>query len=204
MIKHYQDQYKHLTKKNELAGNSEENKLSYEEEAMLYNLSEIFDDKNMHNVKVEFGRKYYNLVMNNLIANPRWNFSRKLFEQHATRAYFIENVPEKEKAQIFRFFHEEDIPFQGVFVLIGIVPNNQMLPLEQLETEKGFVITDQLMQTNIAGVYAVGDIRHQSVRQVVAAAGDGAVAEKSAEHYLELLSQKNIIALEKRKCSLKG
>ncbi len=159
LIKHYQDKYKHLTKKNnhptnpldkeeidnlnltrEVKLSSEEidkineerveNKLSYEEEAFLFNLSEFFDDKNEHNTKVEFGRKYYNLVMNNLITNPRWNFSRKLFEQHATRAYFIENVPEKEKAQIFRFFHEEQIPFQshlelynkGIFLRLTMPP----------------------------------------------------------------------------------
>ncbi|MHA1200373.1 MAG: winged helix-turn-helix transcriptional regulator [Candidatus Heimdallarchaeaceae archaeon] len=134
LIKHYQDKYNHLTKKNQLAANSsEENKLTFEEESMLFNLSEFFDDKNLHNTKVEFGRRYYNLVMNNLITNPRWNFSRKLFEQHATRAYFIENVPEKEKAQLFRFFNEEKIPFQshlelynkGIFLRLTMPPHDE-------------------------------------------------------------------------------
>ena len=130
LIKHYEDYYKHLKKKNQQAANSEEDRLTEVEEAMLYNLSEFFDDKNMHNVKVEFGRKYYNLVMNNLITNPRWNFSRKLFEQHATRAYYIENIPEKEKAQIFRFLNEETLPFQshlelfnkGIFLRLTMPP----------------------------------------------------------------------------------
>ena len=159
LIQHYQDKYKHLTKKNSLPTNPldkeeiirlnqdreipltqeeieqinkdrEDNILTYAEEAMLYNLSEFFDDKNAHNAKVEFGRKYYNLVMNNLIINPRWNFSRKLFEQHATRAYFIENIPEQEKARLFRFFYEERLPFQshlelfnkGIFLRLTMPP----------------------------------------------------------------------------------
>ncbi len=130
LIQHYSDYYKHLSKKNEQVSNSNEEKLTSAEEILLFNLSEFFDDKNMHNAKVDFGRKYYNLVMNNLVTHPRWNFSRKLFEQHATRAYFIENVPEKEKAQIFRFFHEERIPFQshlelfnkGIFLRLTMPP----------------------------------------------------------------------------------
>jgi thioredoxin reductase (NADPH) len=80
---------------------------------------------------------------------------------------------------------EETLPFQGVFILIGITPNNEMLPLDQLEHEQGFIITDCMMRTNIPGVMAIGDIRHNSVRQVVSAAGDGAVAVKAAERYLD-------------------
>ena len=80
---------------------------------------------------------------------------------------------------------EESLAFQGVFVLIGITPNNEMLPLDQLEHEAGFIITDCMMRSNIPGVMAIGDLRSSSVRQVVSAAGDGAVAVKAVERYLE-------------------
>ncbi|MCW5213455.1 thioredoxin-disulfide reductase [Desulfobulbus sp. TB] len=73
----------------------------------------------------------------------------------------------------------------GFFVLIGVVPNNEMLPLEQLETDAGgFIITDHEMCTKLPGVYAAGDIRSKNSRQIINAAGEGATAELSAEHYL--------------------
>jgi thioredoxin reductase (NADPH) len=73
----------------------------------------------------------------------------------------------------------------GIFILIGVVPNNEILPLDQLKTDdSGFVITDAEMQTELPGVFAAGDIRSKNFRQIVNAAGEGAVAELSAEHYL--------------------
>jgi thioredoxin reductase (NADPH) len=85
---------------------------------------------------------------------------------------------------------EEVSPFQGVFVLIGITPNSEMLPLDQLKHEKGFLVTDCMMRTTLPGVMAIGDIRYGSVRQVVSAAGDGAVASKAVEQYLDSLHHK--------------
>jgi len=75
----------------------------------------------------------------------------------------------------------------GVFVLIGTIPNNEFLPLDRLETDDwGFLQTDAEMRTNIPGVMAAGDIRSKSVRQVVNAAGEGAVAAIAAENYINL------------------
>lgn len=77
------------------------------------------------------------------------------------------------------------LPATGIFVLIGVVPNNEMLPLDQLHTEAGgFVVTDSEMGTNLSGVFAAGDIRSKKFRQIINAAGEGANAELSAEHYL--------------------
>ncbi len=97
---------------------------------------------------------------------------------------------------------EEFKPFQGVFILVGVSPNNRMLPGE-LALNNGFIITDAMMRSNIPGVMAVGDIRADSIRQVISAAGDGAVAEKTAEQYLEHLHQTRRIVMERKKCSLK-
>ncbi len=73
----------------------------------------------------------------------------------------------------------------GIFILIGIKPNTEMLPIDQLRTdETGFLITDDEMATSIPGVFAAGDIRSKRSRQIVNAAGEGAVAELSVEHYL--------------------
>ncbi len=81
------------------------------------------------------------------------------------------------------------LPVTGIFILIGVVPNNEMLPMDQLKTDsEGFVITDTEMRTKLDGVYAAGDIRSKQFRQIVNAAGEGATAELSAEHYLGTLA----------------
>lgn len=80
---------------------------------------------------------------------------------------------------------ESVLKVTGIFVLIGIAPNNELLPLDQLQTdEAGFIVTDEEMATTIPGVYAAGDIRSKRSRQIINAAGEGAVAELSAERYL--------------------
>lgn len=110
LIKHYKNHFIHLGKKISLT----------EKESLIFeNLREFFDTRNEHHIKVDFGRKYYNVVRHHLITNPRWNFSRKLFEQHVSRAYIIKNVPNKDKAQLFRLFHEETPPFQTGFELLN-------------------------------------------------------------------------------------
>ncbi len=77
----------------------------------------------------------------------------------------------------------------GVFVLVGVLPNNEMLPLKDLEADAGgFIPTDQETRTVIPGVMAAGDIRSKEVRQVINAAGEGATAVLAAENYLTNLS----------------
>jgi thioredoxin reductase (NADPH) len=77
------------------------------------------------------------------------------------------------------------LPVTGIFVLIGVAPNNGALPLDQLRTDEGgFILTDSEMRTNLPGVFAAGDIRSKLFRQIINAAGEGANAELAAEHYL--------------------
>jgi len=72
----------------------------------------------------------------------------------------------------------------GVFVAIGAEPNSVqwrgLLPLD----EEGYIITNELMETKIPGIFAAGDVRHNSARQVITAAGDGATAAISAARFL--------------------
>jgi len=77
---------------------------------------------------------------------------------------------------------------QGVFVLIGVTPNNDGLPLELLKADKwGFIPTDKESRTAVPGVMAAGDICSKDVRQIVNAAGEGAVAVLAAGKYLQSL-----------------
>ena len=77
---------------------------------------------------------------------------------------------------------EEDGLF-GLFGFIGYNPNSKLFE-GMLEMENGYVRTDDNMHTNIPGVFAAGDIRVKSLRQVVTAAADGAIAAMQAEHYI--------------------
>jgi thioredoxin reductase (NADPH) len=80
---------------------------------------------------------------------------------------------------------EEFLPLDGLFIFIGFEPAAGFLPLELATDERGFVLTDTEMATNIPGVFAAGDIRSKRCRQVVTAVGDGATAANSAYIYLE-------------------
>ena len=77
---------------------------------------------------------------------------------------------------------EEDGIF-GLFGFIGYNPNSALFE-GMIDMEHGYIKTDENMHTNIEGVYAAGDIRVKSLRQVVTAAADGAIAAMQAEHYL--------------------
>ncbi len=79
---------------------------------------------------------------------------------------------------------ESEIACDGVFVSIGRKPAT-LLVAGQLELdESGYVIADETTETNIPGVYAVGDVRTKLVRQVVTAVADGAASVHMAEEYL--------------------
>ncbi|MDO5026631.1 MAG: thioredoxin-disulfide reductase [Tissierellia bacterium] len=72
----------------------------------------------------------------------------------------------------------------GVFIFVGHIPNTEMIK-DKVELDRGYVVTDDKMATNIPGVYAAGDVRVKNVRQVVTAASDGAIAAINASKYIE-------------------
>jgi thioredoxin reductase (NADPH) len=79
------------------------------------------------------------------------------------------------------------LPVDGVFVLIGTDPNTEFLNGQVVLDPDGYVITDESMHTNVPGVFAAGDCRRKSLRQMVTAAADGATAAVAAEQYIESL-----------------
>jgi len=72
----------------------------------------------------------------------------------------------------------------GVFVFVGYLPNSELFTGVEMD-KTGYIITDDNMLTNIPGVFAAGDIRVKSLRQVVTATADGAIAAVQAEKYIE-------------------
>ena len=75
----------------------------------------------------------------------------------------------------------------GIFPYIGIVPNAEQFSGQLAQDAKGFIVTDEKMQTSVEGVFAVGDVRTTPLRQVITAAADGAVAAVYAVKFVETL-----------------
>lgn len=104
-----------------------------------------------------------------------------------SRVTAIEGGKEVERLQLLdNDGNTSTIDVQGVFVLIGITPNNEVLPIEQLDGDDwGFIQTDAETRTVLPGVFAAGDIRSKLMRQIVNACGEGANSVIAAEHYLK-------------------
>ena len=78
-----------------------------------------------------------------------------------------------------------ELPIDGIFVYVGTKANTTLIKNDIKLNEKDFILTNSEMQTNLENVFAAGDIREKSVRQVITACGDGAIAAMSAVKYLE-------------------
>jgi thioredoxin reductase (NADPH) len=72
----------------------------------------------------------------------------------------------------------------GFFVFVGMLPQTELFE-GKLALEQGYIVTDDEMRTNVAGVYAAGDVRKKTLRQIVTATADGAVAAVQCEKLLE-------------------
>ena len=89
-----------------------------------------------------------------------------------------------ERVKGIRLSDGRELEINGLFVSIGRKPASEIFRGQLDLDEGGYIIADESTRTNIAGVYAVGDVRTKPLRQVVTAVGDGAVAVHFAEEYL--------------------
>lgn len=78
-----------------------------------------------------------------------------------------------------------EIPTDGVFIFIGHHPNTELFGSQIALDEKGYVKVDELMRTNVEGVFAGGEVADPHFRQVVTSAGMGAAAAIQLTRYLE-------------------
>lgn len=80
---------------------------------------------------------------------------------------------------------KSDLTADGVFVFIGFEPNNKLVPAGTKMNADGYVVTDEKCQTNVPGIFVIGDLREKYFRQIVISASDGATAALAAAHYVE-------------------
>ena len=113
-------------------------------------------------------------------ANPKMRFvwdsvAEEIVGDSAVKGVRVRNVKSGETR-----FIEAD----GVFIYVGLIPATKIFR-DQIEMdENGYILTDDHQRTNVPGVFAAGDVQNPDFRQVVVAAGSGAMAAIEAERYL--------------------
>lgn len=79
---------------------------------------------------------------------------------------------------------ETELKLDGLFIYVGTEPNTNFVQgLINLD-EAGYILTNENLETNVSGIFAAGDVRKKSLRQIATAVGDGALAAITAEKYL--------------------
>ncbi len=112
--------------------------------------------------------------------NPKMEFIwdtvvERVIGQDAVEKLALRNVKTGQRSELV---------VDGVFVYVGLLPNTAFLKGVVALDESGYVPTNSKMETNVPGVYAVGDVRPGTLRQIVTAAADGAMAAMQAERYI--------------------
>jgi len=80
---------------------------------------------------------------------------------------------------------KRNLSTDGVFIFIGFIPNNNLVPPGTKLSAEGYVVTDEKCETNIPGIFAIGDLREKYARQIVLAVADGCTAALAAAHFVE-------------------
>ena len=81
---------------------------------------------------------------------------------------------------------QRELSTDGVFIFIGFNPNNHLVPVGIKMNADGYVITNEKCETNMPGIYVIGDLREKYARQIVIAAADGCTAALVAAYYVEM------------------
>lgn len=113
-------------------------------------------------------------------ANPKISFIWSSIVEEAKGDEILEGLIIKNRET----GETSELKVDGCFVFVGYDPISQLFE-GKLEMENGYIVTDEDMRTSIPGVFAAGDIRKKSLRQVITAAADGAIAATIAEVYIE-------------------
>ncbi|UGB30974.1 MULTISPECIES: thioredoxin-disulfide reductase [Bacillales] len=82
---------------------------------------------------------------------------------------------------------EKEFKTDGVFIYVGMVPLTAPFQDLGITNSMGYIETNDQMETKVEGIFAAGDVREKTLRQIVTATGDGSIAAQSAQHYVEEL-----------------
>ena len=111
-----------------------------------------------------------------------WNHTLKQINEKDGKVGSVTLVSTKDGA-------EQELPADGVFIYVGMLPLSKPFLNLGITNEKGYIVTNEKMETKVPGIFAAGDIREKTLRQIVTATGDGSIAAQSAQHYVEELME---------------
>jgi thioredoxin reductase (NADPH) len=131
-------------------------------------------------------------VADKVFAQPKIEvrFNTELIEAGGDHALRFALFRDKRNNETWRYEPAAPDASFGIFVFAGYTPQSSEYAEALQLDERGYIITDEGMHTNVAGVYAAGDVRPKALRQLVTAVADGAIAATSAERYVEELREK--------------
>lgn len=115
-----------------------------------------------------------------IFANPKINIAWNSVPVEITGDEIVEGLKIKNKLT----GEITELEVNGVFVFVGLNPISEFVRGIVDMDERGYIPTDAEMRTNIPGIFAAGDVRQKTLRQVITAAADGAIAATSAEKYI--------------------
>ncbi len=85
------------------------------------------------------------------------------------------------------------VEVSGVFIYVGFTPNSALVKDPLKKDEKGYILTNQNMETSIPGLFAIGDVRQQLTKQITNAVGDGTTAAVAGEKFIHGTLQRSPI-----------
>jgi len=119
------------------------------------------------------------ITADKVITNPKVD----ILWSHEPRAFYKKENKMVVEAENLKTNKRIRLERDGIFIFVGLVPNSTFLKNVPIQlTEYGYIITSPQMETNLKGVYAVGDIRDKKHRQITMAVGDGTVAALEVIH----------------------
>jgi thioredoxin reductase (NADPH) len=118
--------------------------------------------------------------------NPKLEFIWDSVVEEIKGGGMVESIVLKnvKTGELTEFPADEDDGTMGIFPFVGFTPLSDVFKGKVKMDEGGYIVTNDDMKTDVAGVFAAGDIRVKTLRQVVTAAADGAIAAVSAEKYI--------------------
>ena len=84
---------------------------------------------------------------------------------------------------------QKELKTEGVFIYVGLLPNTNFLQGKLELNEWGYIVTNENMETSVSGVFAAGDVRDKTIRQITTAVGDGTIAAESALKYIDAVEE---------------
>jgi thioredoxin reductase (NADPH) len=119
-------------------------------------------------------------IQDKAMANPKIEFIFDSVVEEITGDGLVKGVRIKNvKTGVVR-----DLSVDGVFIYVGYHPNTELIKDMAVLDESGYVVAGEDMETKIPGLFVAGDIRKKSLKQVITAAADGAIAAVQGEKYI--------------------